>query len=313
MGRTKIGDRRLILGLSATATTVGLLAAALVWASFEKLTVEGVPDLLGAQGVLWLTVLAFRGRDGGQRAVDLAATIALFSLIGATGAVFSYLAFRTGAPLADARLASWDAAIGLSWPTWAAWVAAHPDLVRLLHFAYDAMPVQVTATLVLLPLCGMASRSDEFLAMLGFSLIPTLSLCALLPAQGSGVYFNGAHIANYLAAQTSLRSGHVMTFSIDRAQGIVTFPSFHVIAAVGLINAARRTVLAFPVWVLDLLMIVSAPTEGWHYFVDVLAGLVIAVLSIAMARLALRSHPARRPMERDPAAPAPAQSRSQSR
>ena len=63
------------------------------------------------------------------------------------------------------------------------------------------------------------------------------------------------------------------------------FPSFHVIWAVLSARALwgfRR--LRIPVSMLAGLLSVSTMTTGWHYFVDVLGGLVVAEVSILAAK-----------------------------
>ena len=76
------------------------------------------------------------------------------------------------------------------------------------------------------------------------------------------------------------------------ADGIVTFPSIHAGIALILAWAAwSSTALRYPLLVLNALMAIGAVTHGAHYFVDVIAGLLVAVAVIAIAdkRLAVRS------------------------
>ena len=68
--------------------------------------------------------------------------------------------------------------------------------------------------------------------------------------------------------------------------GIVTFPSFH---------AASAVLYAWALWVVRGLrpivilvngvMLAATPLNGGHYFIDVIAGVTIAVVAIATARL----------------------------
>lgn len=71
---------------------------------------------------------------------------------------------------------------------------------------------------------------------------------------------------------------------LDDLYGLITFPSFHVAAAVLIAYAARGTPLAFLALVLNLVMAVSALSEGGHYLVDVLAGAAVAGLAIGVVR-----------------------------
>ena len=80
--------------------------------------------------------------------------------------------------------------------------------------------------------------------------------------------------------------------------GIVSFPSFHTVMAVQFAYAYRSLRLVFPTAIgLNALMIVSVPYAGDHYFIDVLAGAVIAIAGIAVARWIMQIQRLVRPPE----------------
>jgi membrane-associated phospholipid phosphatase len=68
--------------------------------------------------------------------------------------------------------------------------------------------------------------------------------------------------------------------------GVVCFPSFHAIWAVlcGYAFSGFRRSVRIPVYVLAALMLLSTVTTGWHYVIDVLAGLMVAGVSLVIAR-----------------------------
>jgi membrane-associated phospholipid phosphatase len=75
------------------------------------------------------------------------------------------------------------------------------------------------------------------------------------------------------------------TVELSALDGIVTFPSFHVAAAVLLAWAgANLPLLRYPMIVLNILMLLSAIPIGGHYLIDVIAGCLVAVGSIIAAR-----------------------------
>ncbi len=60
---------------------------------------------------------------------------------------------------------------------------------------------------------------------------------------------------------------------------------------------------------LNIVMLVSIPIDGGHYFTDVLAGLVIAWLSLAAAKAVVeRAHETRAPLATDNMVSSPASS-----
>lgn len=65
-------------------------------------------------------------------------------------------------------------------------------------------------------------------------------------------------------------------------------PSFHTALAVFFIYAIRRIQWLLPSSILvNLTMIISTPTQGAHYLADVLGGLVLALVTIAVLKPAL--------------------------
>ena len=71
----------------------------------------------------------------------------------------------------------------------------------------------------------------------------------------------------------------------SQLDAIVCFPSFHVIWAIFCVAALWGfRFLRIPVSLLAGMIIISTVTTGWHYFIDVLGGIVIAGLSLAIAK-----------------------------
>lgn len=85
-----------------------------------------------------------------------------------------------------------------------------------------------------------------------------------------------------LPVYDGLRDGTLTILDWSHIDGLVTFPSFHTTAAILLAWSMRNVPIARWVFlVLNILMIVATPTHGGHYLIDVLAGAVLAVASIA--------------------------------
>ena len=82
-----------------------------------------------------------------------------------------------------------------------------------------------------------------------------------------------------------MRDGSLRMLDLFQLGGVLTFPSFHAIAAVLYCWAL------WPVrWLRPLnlfcngAMLVATPVGGGHYFIDVIAGVAIAMLSVYAAR-----------------------------
>jgi len=81
-----------------------------------------------------------------------------------------------------------------------------------------------------------------------------------------------------------LRSGPGF-ISPSELRGIVGFPSYHTLQAVVLTRFAwPNAVLRWPVLALNTVGLIAIPIHGGHHFVDLLGGIVVAIVAIMMVR-----------------------------
>ena len=89
--------------------------------------------------------------------------------------------------------------------------------------------------------------------------------------------------AAFLADFSALREGRFT--ALLAGQGLVTFPSFHVVFAVLFAWVFRRERFLYPVAiVLNLGVIAVTFPVGWHYLADLPAGMVLVTATIAVVR-----------------------------
>jgi membrane-associated phospholipid phosphatase len=82
-----------------------------------------------------------------------------------------------------------------------------------------------------------------------------------------------------------VRDGSLRDLHIVDLVGIITFPSFHAAACVLYLWALWAIWWMRPIMVVtNGLMLLATPVGGGHYFVDVFAGMAVAVLAIAAAK-----------------------------
>ena len=63
---------------------------------------------------------------------------------------------------------------------------------------------------------------------------------------------------------------------------MIAFPSFHVTWAILLTYACRaKKIFFYPVALYNLILIISTVLLGWHYAMDVIGGVVLAIAGIA--------------------------------
>ena len=275
-------------GLIALAVSLtGLWIGDMIWAAGSGVRFAGLGNLVATMLLMLLNAAIYKRLRAGERVADLTLGFALFFALATGTGALSYLAATLGRPFADPWLSRADAALGFDWLLWWSFVQSRPLLHVILHAAYLTMMPQIFLCLVTLPLAGMAARSRELVVALAISMVPTLILFALFPAQCAWSYYavQPDAPAAFLADLMALRSGALPVLDLQQIHGLVTFPSYHTISAILLAYAARGTPWMFLSGVVNGLMIISTLSEGGHYLTDVITGAILAIVTIAAIRL----------------------------
>jgi len=211
--------------------------------------------------------------------------LSLIQLLAATTVLLplTYLAATTGFPLMDDRLARLDAIVGFDWDTAAKWVGERPVVDWLFHHAYFSISYQGAA--VLLIGSFKLERNGEAIWLFIVSLLITSVIFAFTPAAGKI-----GHVGTgYLDVLMEIRRGDWSVMTYDKSEGLINFPSFHTTLAIILTYVVRHYRWALVVFApLNILMIMSIPTVGGHYLVDLFGGAVVAGLSIILVYLLRR-------------------------
>jgi hypothetical protein len=234
-------------------------------------------------------------------------------LITAIMAPLTYVAASTNLPMRDANLLAIDRALHFDWAAYVGFVDDRPLLAAWLNCGYNMIRWPIFAIPVVLAAKGCYRRIEEFTFAFGVALAATTILSALAPAIGvyQQIGLDPATLKHidpraYLDQLRDLpptREGVLRHLELLGLGGIVTFPSFHAASAVLYTWALWPARWFRPlVVVVNGLMLAATPLNGGHYFIDVIAGMAIAVLAIAAARSVARII-ARRQAAQAPAAP----------
>ena len=191
-----------------------------------------------------------------------------------------------GRPLVDETCIAIDASCGVSLPAIVDWCQQHPRVAQWLTWVYATMAPQTALVIALLGLTNRTRELQTFMWQLMIASLVALVVFALFPAVGpfrAYGYNPAPDQVRYLAHFDALRSGERTLMTWRDAEGLITFPSFHTAWAVLLAFAVRRNRWVFgPALLLNLAVIVSTMTTGWHYFADVLSGTVTAAAAIGL-------------------------------
>jgi hypothetical protein len=220
-------------------------------------------------------------------------------LITAVMTPLTYVAAATNLPMQDANLLAIDRALGLNWLAYVRFVDGHPALAAWLNYGYTMIRWPIFAIPVALVAMGRYRRVEEFTFAFGVALFATTIISALVPAIGvyQQIGLDPAALTHvspgaYLAQLHDLpptREGLLRHLDLLDLGGIVTFPSFHAASAVLYVWALWPARWFRPLILLaNGIMLAATPANGGHYFIDIFAGIAIAMLAIAAARAAGR-------------------------
>jgi hypothetical protein len=226
--------------------------------------------------------------EKGRTALREAALVIPWELL--LAATLSYpvlIAARLRMPLQDSLLGRTDQSLGVSVPGIVLW-ADHHWLGTVINRTYPWLLPLLAVAAFAPALMGKMKEAREFLFANLVAFAIGLPLFALLPAVGPWYHYHlgtNPTQANCLAQLLSLRLPGPYLFQ-EQAAGVVCFPSFHVIWAI-LCGAALWGFrpIRIPVALLSTMIIASTLTTGWHYFSDVLGGIVVAAISMAIAKV----------------------------
>jgi membrane-associated phospholipid phosphatase len=210
--------------------------------------------------------------------------------------VYNHLVMTTALPLADARLAGWDSALGLDWLTYMLWLDRHPILFQAMDWAYGSLvPYSSAAFLLMLLLVGVP-RAREFVLLFLLTAVAASTIGLFFPAMTAMHHYAPdpnlfqtipPDLGTYpIAPLEHLRTRAAPGLTLGNLPGLTAFPSFHTTMGLIVVWCARGARLLFvPMLLLNALMIASTPAFGGHYFVDLLGGVVLAATAIVLLRL----------------------------
>jgi PAP2 superfamily protein len=216
-------------------------------------------------------------------------------LITALMTPLTYVAGAMNFPLQDANLLAIDRVLGLDWVAYVDYVNERPLLATWLGYGYTMIRWPIFAIPAVLAAVYRFGRLQEFVFAFSIALIVTTVISIFVPATGAyqHIGLDPATLANidlraytdFLRDFVPVRDGTMRTLDLLNLSGIVYFPSFHAGSAILYTWALWPVRWIRPFAVLaNVAMIAATPVDGAHYFIDVIAGIALAALSIVVAK-----------------------------
>ncbi|MGY3149326.1 membrane-associated phospholipid phosphatase [Bradyrhizobium sp. USDA 3397] len=221
-----------------------------------------------------------------------------------------YIAVSANLPMQESSLLAFDRMLGLDFRAYVHFVDERPGLLHAFALTYDSINKQMLLLIILLPLFGFHQRGAEFVLGLAVALIGTTFISTLVPATGAygaagldlSDHPNFEPVCYYatLRELPLIRQGVTRVIDVYALAPVLTFPSFHAVLAVLYVWAMwpiRWLRIPGALW--NAVMLAATPIGGGHFFVDVIAGAVIALLTIVavhcLGRRLSRNHKMAKP------------------
>ncbi len=283
------------------AATGALFILATVWArstgfSVRLLDAGETPALkfylTAVGGFMFLAAWALRQtRPNVSRTLFAILLFLIFTKISVT---LNYLGTRAAFPLCDALLHRADAALGFDWRRHVAWVNSHPSLITVLTFSYRQILRLIALVFVILVILRDFRRLREYMSLLFITMLVVDAFAVFMPAAGAYAFLkpppdtisNMPEMAGryWLPHFMALRAGEMHSAAFEKMTGLVSFPSFHTIAALLTTWALRGRVFFWPYAAINALALLSTLSIGGHYLSDVIAGGATFVLAVVIWR-----------------------------
>lgn len=286
------GPAWIIVALLHMAPAIAVASGWFRLRAYELLPFYGLCALLVGCG-WWMR---WRGCPRFSALLELSA---LFYLAAAGTALSCAVTTALALPYADAQLAAIDRALGFDWPAMFSLFHASPVVAGLLARAYVGLNWAPQLLILLLVVFRPPVFAWRFLTAWLICLLLTATVYPFFPAVATFHHYDlGPEMMTGTTAQISwklphimegLRTGATRSLGVDQLTGVVTMPSFHAAGAIMLIHGyATLRWLRWPAALVGGAMFIAAVPVGGHYLIDVIAGLVLALLSILTANMILR-------------------------
>ena len=214
-------------------------------------------------------------------------------LIPAVMTPLTYIAASADLPLQDSTLNALDQALHLDWLAYYNFVYQHHALLEAAVWSYGLIGCPIFGVPIVLGWTKRYCRLQTFILAFAAALVATTTISIFVPAIGTykalhvhpdpNVFTPGGYLAQ-LHDLPLVRNGALHEMSFRALAGLITFPSFHAASAVLYLWALWPVRWIGPIAaVANIMMVLSAPVIGGHYFVDILAGVAIAAAAIAAA------------------------------
>ena len=275
-----------LAGLASTAAR----GQAVEWSDF-------LPVIAFSLAKIFVGLMIRRTRFFGRTATFMIAFGLYWSFLVAYSILtFTVLPFSN--PMIDQQLLAADAAIGFSWVGAVNALADYPTVALVLRFVYLSLIPQLVFVIILLSTLKQQVELHRFLMVGLLSFTATLIIWWLFPSVGPAAYGmvsdevqQKVHLvanAEYGEKMWRYATEGNQVISGSKMEGVVAFPSMHIVLTGMILWFTRNTYMFIPLLVLNFVMPVATVLQGGHHVMDLLGGVVLLYVCIEVASRLLR-------------------------
>lgn len=228
----------------------------------------------------------YLGWAGYKRLCDLISVLLWAVVVTILSGPIIQIAGSTSFPLVDDRLKQFDV---VSTGEIVRWLQAHRAWWWISATAYWSMLPLLIAGMILPAIFRQRLAAYRFILAGTLATFITASTFARFPAAGPWTveHYQPTIAQQQVSSQLAKLKAHKAVGRLE-TYAIISFPSFHTILAI-LCTFALSSIrwMRWLAVVLALGICVSTVTTGWHYGLDVIAGVVVALVCQGVARTTL--------------------------
>lgn len=213
---------------------------------------------------------------------------ALIVFVSDLGLTLNNLSFTNNFDYYDRTLYEIDKIMNISWINYYSYIMSHEYIYIILKYAYHQMfVIMIGVIFFILIVSKNELRAQFYVEAFFISSIIFIFVGLFFPARGV-VHFYMENIASLpdfgfpvpglqaVASMEAIRSESPSLF-YGASFGLTTFPSFHTGGGIIFLWSVRRNIVFVPVAIYSLTMIAATPVFGGHYFIDLIAGIILQV------------------------------------
>ncbi|MGL5011453.1 MAG: phosphatase PAP2 family protein [Paracoccaceae bacterium] len=286
-------DQSSCIGVSAPAERllisilVALGVMTVTVANFRGQAVDWLAFAPGVGAAFVMIALGFyvRAVKGAVRVAHAAVGFGVFMAFSGMIAILIFSLFPFVRPTIDADLIALDARLGYDWAGFVAWVARVPLAGTILGYVYHTSIPQIAVTIALLAALNKGAELHRFLFVGVVTMFGAVAIWSLWPSIGPSAYTvipadMQASIGLVFGSEGGARlldlaHNGVPLITPDVVNGVIAFPSYHMVMAWMVMWYCRTTPARWPALILNFAMIPATLSHGAHHLIDLIAATVL--------------------------------------